>query len=623
MKKTVRQRLALLATVATLLAIVAACGRTTEVAEVTIVPEPLFVNKHSGTFTLTNNPAIYLSGLGQNSQTARYIARDMRHAHFHPSFVGKPMSGCITIGLNDTINPELGDEGYLLEVRSNGVAISANTETGLFYGYQSFVQLLPPDVRTDNYRRVVIPECTVLDKPRFAWRGAHLDACTHFFSTKFVKDYIDIASRLKINKLQILLANDYGYRLPSEYYPELNATGSWRPQRKGAEWEAIVPATADERSNYGGYYNVREIVDLVAYAAERHVELIPELSLPSGASALLASYPEWGCRPDSAYAVQVGPCWPRHNVLCLGADSALSTLEHIVDEVVALFPSAYINLGLDHAATDVWERCPKCQAAMRRQHLHSEDQLQNLLAAKLDSLLANKGKIMMGRDIDLALAGSSTVLQCQSGIKDCQAFAYRSGFVVLSPDEYSFDTYQADPRYHPSAAPRQLTLRQVYNYDLVPQGTNSHVVAHLLGAQCSLPTERITTPHEAERQLLPRLMAMAENLWTPASGRNWARFRRNVAKCKTRFETMGYSCYEGWFKPLFRAHNVGNGQFDVSLETEIPNTYIFYTLDGSDPTELSPIYLGPIRLASGTHIKTLAYHTGEPREGIYEFVIGK
>lgn len=601
----------------------ASCGRTVDMTDVVVVPEPLFVNKRSGSFTLTGSPEIYLMGLGQNSPTAKYITKSLRYAHIRPQFVGTPVSGCITFGLNDTLNPELGDEGYLLEVRNDGISITANTEAGLFYGYQTFLQLLPADMNEVPYRHIGIPECTILDNPRFAWRGAHLDVSTHFFSTKFIKEYIDIMAQLKLNKLQLLLSNDYAYRLESEHFPLLNEVASFRADRNGVAWDSIEPASPSERCTYGGYYTSRQIADLVAYAADRHVEIIPELSLPGGVTAMLAAYPEWSCHPDSTNLVPVGPFWPHNSVLCMGADSLMSTVFTLLDEVMAMFPTRYVNLGLDAAATDNWESCPKCQSAMRQHHLRSESQLQTHFVSEIETYLADRGKVLIGRNFETTSVGPESILQCQSSVKDCQQFAYRGNFVVLSPDEYSFDAYQADYRYHPQSAPRLVTLQRVYNHDLVPQGTNTHVVSHILGGQCSLPTERITTPSQVEFMLLPRLCAMAENLWTQPDNRNWRRFRRNVRLCKNRFAAHGYTFCEGSFKPVFRTYDAGAGQYDVALETEVPNTYIFYTLDGSDPTEQSPIYLGPIRLASGTHIKTLTVYDGQQREGVYEFVIGK
>ncbi|MCR4659796.1 MAG: family 20 glycosylhydrolase [Bacteroidales bacterium] len=602
--------------------LLASCGRTVEMTNVAITPEPVYMNKKTGSFTLGSTPDIYLSGLGQNSQTAKYIAKSMRHAHIRPSFVGQPTSGCITIGLNETINPEIGDEGYLLEVHPDGVSITANTEEGLFYGYQSFLQLLPADIHTTAYRRIVLPECTVLDYPRFAWRGAHLDVATHFFSVKFVKKYIDLMATLKLNKLQLTLANDYGYRLESKLLPQLNTVGSWRPSRDG-DWADAEPPTSGEKCDYGGYYTAADIEALVAYAAERHVDIVPELLMPGGVSAIVAACPELSCLPDEEHLVQTGPYWPMLETLCLGSDSLMARLGTIVSEVAAMFPSRYINLGLDAAVTDHWESCPRCHQAMRRLNLKNEQQLAAKFVVDMEQLLSEYGKTLMARGLDPATIPADVLLQCSSNIKECSQYTYHGNFVVLSPDDYSLDAAQADPRYQKAAAPRQLTLRSVYAYEPLPQGTNSHVVSHVLGVQSSLPTEYASTQRRAELALLPRLCAVAEAAWSLPQNRNWPRFRRNIVQCRQRLAAQGYAVSPGSFKPLFHTREAGEGYYDVTLETEVPNTYIFYTTDGTIPTEQSPIYMGPIRLASGTHIKVLAYWDGHQREGVYEFVIGK
>ncbi len=619
--------------------LLAGCGRRATITELSVVPEPVFVLQKEGSFTLKDNPRICLYGLGQNTPTARYVMSSLRHAHMHPSMVAAGKNNDIEMVILDTANPELGDEGYLLEVRSGGIRLSANTERGLFYAYQTLIQLLPTDARKVRYRAVTLPECTILDYPRFEWRGAHLDVCRHFFPPKFIKKYLDVMASYKLNRFHWHLTDDHGWRLPSERYPRLNTVASWRVDRNGQPWGEADPPREGENATYGGYYSKEDIDDIVQYAAERGIEVVPEIEIPGHVSALLAAYPQLAC-DNYPYRVEYGPYWPPKAILCAGKDSTLIIVGNIIDEAIGLFPnSRYIHLGGDEAFKGNWEQCLKCQRRIRVERLRDEDELQTWFMSRMAERVRAHGKQAIGWDeisesstswssspdtTDLVVADTShdMIVMAWRG-QQLGTAAARAGYkVIMCPTDFCYlDYYQANPLFQPRSIGGMVTLEKAYSFDPAPAGTDSAAVANILGGQCNLWTEYINTPAHAEYMLLPRMLAISECLWSPADKKDWNRFRRNIEEQKERLSARGYNYCEGSFEPHFTARRVDDRTMNISIYTEVPNTYIFYTTDTTTPPPKSSIYLGPINLERGTHIKILPVYKDQARDTVYEYVI--
>lgn len=634
---------------AIVLAILAAgCGKHVTVKEISVVPEPVFVLQKEGSFTLKDNPRISLAGIGQNSPTARYVMSSLRHARMHPSMVSSGKNSDIDMEILDTANPELGDEGYLLEVRSTGIRMSANTETGLFYAYQTLVQLLPPDINRVRYRAITLPECTILDYPRFEWRGAHLDVCRHFFPPKFIKKYLDVMASYKLNRFHWHLTDDHGWRLPSEKYPKLNTIGSWRVDRDDQPWGEAEPPREGERATYGGYYSKEDIAEIVQYAAERGIEVIPEIEMPGHVSALLASYPQMACdyrggkNEVNPYHVEIGPYWPPRAILCLGKDSTLVIMNDLLDEVMDLFPSArYIHLGGDEAFKDNWEQCLKCQRRIRVERLRDEDELQSWFMSNMAARVSARGKQAIGWDeiseSGVAWSGtpdtadvvpapadseSNMIVMAWRGQQLGIAAAAAGHSVIMCPTDYCYlDYYQANPLFQPKSIGGMITLEKAYSFEPAPEGTDSIAESNILGGQCNLWTEYINTPSHAEYMLLPRMLAISESLWSPRDKKDWNRFRRTLEDQKERLASRGYNYCEGSFEPHFIARRIDDQTMNISISTEVPNTYIFYTTDSSTPTRKSSIYVGPLNLERGTHIKILPVYKDLERDTVYEYVI--
>lgn len=602
----------------------AGCDRGVTVSQINIIPQPVFVVQKQPSFTLTKSTKICFENFGQNSPLAKTVLRTLRKMHIRPSVVGVPTHDCISFRINNVVNPELGNEGYLFEVNSDGIQISANSETGLFYGFSSFVQMLPDDVRDVTYNKITIPECTILDYPRYEWRGCMIDVSRHFFTVSEIKKVLMAMSAFKMNKLHLHLTDDHGWRVEIKSHPELCEVGAWRPDRSNLMWRDILPPQPGEQSSYGGFYSQDDIREIVRYANALCIDVIPEITLPSHCGALLASAPQLSCNGGD-YHVQVGPCDTLRSELCVGSDSVLSYLYEVLDEIVDLFPGKYVHIGGYEVDGSHWMQCPKCVHRMNQEKLRNVQQLNDWFQAEIVAYLSAKNKISIGVSPNTLLSSdSSYVVMAHKSQADAMRMLRSDIPVVATSEEYcSFDCYQADSMYQPMAKPQMLPLAKVYEYEPFPVSVSDENCAMALGGQCNLWTEYISTNDQLEYMLFPRMCAFAEVLWSPKESRDWESFRSRVEVAKRYLIARGYKVCSGSFKPevnVERAQTDANSRV-VTIETETANTYVFYTLDGSTPTQSSHVYLAPFTVPKGTVLKTLSVYGGMERNRVYEYII--
>lgn len=602
---------------------VVACGKVAEVKELTIIPEPVSLTQQAETFTLSSPMKVSLDNLVQDNATVRYIDQSMRKMHLRPSFVNDGETGAIILSLNREPNSEIGDEGYTIEVSHSNIQIAANTEAGLFYGYQTFVQMLPDDVSSTAYSKITIPLCSITDYPRYQWRGSHMDVCRHFFPVSQIKKHLDVMAAYKMNRFHWHLTEDQGWRLEIQKYPLLTEIGAWRVDRNDEDWNYPRNPEPGEKATYGGYYTRAEVQEIVEYAAQRHIEVVPEIEFPGHCCAVLASYPELGCRRDTTYSVAVADYWPPTAIMCAGNDSVLTFLKDVFDEVVDMFPFQYIHVGGDEAFKHDWQRCPKCQARIKELKLKNEEELQGWLTAEMEKYLISKGKRIIGWDeiLEGFVTPSCTVMSWR-GTEGGKVAARKGNDVIMTPTQFCyFDYRQADSLYQPQAigkAFRFNPLIKVYQFNPTPEELSATEASHILGGQCNLWAEYIKDTKHQEYMLLPRLCAMAECLWTPVERKSWEHFQNKIEHHKDRLTSMGYNVCWGSFKPIISIDTVANG-LNVTLTAEELGTAFHYTTDGSEPTEASPIYSGTLLLQQGDTLKTLATYRNEVREGVYTF----
>lgn len=429
---------------------------------------------------------------------------------------------------------------YRLEVGPQTVHILAHDAAGLFYAVQSLRQLLPPEIEYRSYsmvpRNVVwqIRATRIEDAPRFGYRGMHLDVGRHFMSVDVVKQYIDLLAMHKFNTFHWHLTEDQGWRIEIKRYPKLTQVGAWRDSTLIGNYGS----GRYDNIRYGGFYTQDEIRDVVAYAQARHITIIPEIEMPGHASAALAAYPEFGCG-TGPYKVQ--STWGVFPEIFCPSEETFTFLGHVLDEVMALFPSTYIHIGGDEAMKDHWKTSEVAQAVIRREGLKDEYELQSYFIRRIEAHLSANGRKLVGWDeiLEGGLAPGSTVMSWR-GIEGGLAAARMNHDVIMSPNSHAyFDHYQADRNSQPIAIGGFLPLQKVYSYEPIPAELDSSLHHHILGAQGNVWTEYMKTPEKVFYMAFPRVFAMSEVTWSAAERRNWDDFLARVKVHKKRMDVMG------------------------------------------------------------------------------------
>ncbi|MBL7983070.1 MAG: family 20 glycosylhydrolase [Flavobacteriales bacterium] len=496
--------------------LLASCSTAQEVRLPDLIPLPAQYQLDKGTLDLGCPWKVEVSN-ERYRPLAELIEQEI--APLHPSSDVNclvPMTIAMQVITPDTLLPP---EWYALGVMTDGIVISATTEAGLFRGSRTLVQLLEQGRETGT-----LPCLSITDWPRFPWRGMHLDACRHFWSVEFTKKYIDLLARYKMNSFHWHLTEDQGWRIEIKKYPKLTEVGAWR---KGSQ---VGPYARLEHDTipYGGFYTQEQIREVVAYAQARHINVVPEIEMPGHAMAALAAYPRLGCT-GGPYEVQRG--WGVfEDVFCAGNDSVFTVLEDVLTEVMALFPSEMIHIGGDECPKEAWKACAKCQARMKSEGLKDEHELQSYFIQRIEQFVNSKGRKLIGWDeiLEGGLAPNAAVMSWR-GTEGGIAAARSGHYAVMSPGSHCyFDHYQGDPANEPLAFGGYTTVQKVYSYEPIPSELKPEEQKYILGAQGNVWTEYILTPEHVEYMAVPRMLALAEVLWTPKEKRDEADFLRRL-----------------------------------------------------------------------------------------------
>ncbi|RIH65502.1 beta-N-acetylglucosaminidase [Mariniphaga sediminis] len=446
---------------------------------------------------------------------------------------GKRNAKTISFKLQNNLK-KLGKEGYRLKAEKNNIEIEAFTPNGLFYGMQSLKQLLPLEATNDQLN---IPCIEIKDEPRFAWRGNMLDVGRHFFPVSFLKKYIDILAMYKINTFHWHLTEDQGWRLEIKKYPLLTEISHWRD-------ETIVghALRSDEYDGigYGGFYTQDQAREIVRYAAERYITVVPEIEMPGHSSAALAAYPNLGC---TGGPYEVKKTWGVHkDVYCAGKEETFTFLQDVLNEVLDIFPSEFIHVGGDECPKDAWEVCENCQRRIKKEGLQDEHELQSWFITRMDGFLTSKGRRLIGWDeiLEGGLAPQATVMSWR-GIKGGIEAAKQKHDVVMSPTTHMYlDYYQSeDKNSEPLAIGGFLPLDKVYGFEPVPEELSRKEAKYIIGVQSNLWTEYVSNTEYAEYMLLPRLQAQSEVSWTPKEQKDFADFEKRLQTDYHRLKKLG------------------------------------------------------------------------------------
>lgn len=576
---------------------------------VSIIPAPVSMLKEEGNFTIDTNTAIIFPVKEKELfQAAQFFNGFIRNISGYSLPLNTEKEKSVSLEIKPT--KKIGDEGYLLEVSPGSIKITANKKEGILYGMQSLFQTLP-QIRTNA--ALTIPCIKITDYPRFKWRGMHLDVSRHFFSPEMIKEYIDLMAAYKFNTFHWHLCDAQGWRLEIKRYPKLTSIGAWRPERRGINWREVEPAKEGETANYGGYYTQQQVQEIVAYAKERNITIVPEIEMPGHSAAALAAYPELSCtrQPQRVPTGRVR-AGAQQNNYCAGNDSVFSFLENVLTEVMQLFPSEYIHVGGDEVNKTSWENCPKCQALKKKLGLKDENELQSYFIQRIEKFLTAHHRKLIGWDeiLEGGLAPEAAVMSWRGEAGGIQAAKIHHK-VVMSPGKpLYFDKYQAGPFGEPPAIGGFNTAKMVYDYDPVPGELSKKGSRYILGAQANVWTEFISTREHLEYMILPRMLALSEVVWTPPAKKNYTDFYYRLQNHFKTFDEKGYHYCRGNFNVAIKSSEQ-DGKLLVSLSSEIPDASIYYTTDGSEPDVGSFKYENPFIVDSSVSIKAVTVVNGK------------
>lgn len=596
------------------------CFTQTLIAQNTLIPAPVKYQAGKGSFALTAQTGLHAEGNNADAAlAARFFQQTVKPGG--KTLALKKAASNITFAINKTPNTEIGAEGYTLDVRSTGIRLSANTGAGLFYGVQSLRQLMPPTVENPKApQRLAITACKITDYPRFAWRGLMLDVSRHFFDKAEVLQFIDLMVRYKYNVFHWHLTDDNGWRIEIKSRPKLTSVGAWRVERFG-NWGDVDAPKAGEPTPYGGFYTQDEVREVIQYAAERHITIIPEIDVPGHSMAALAAYPELSCTKVPAY---VNPGsefaeWHDDGTFSMNIENTLNPsdeqvyvfMDQVLTEVAALFPAPYIHIGGDECYKGYWEKDPGCQALMKKEGMTQIVELQSYFNKRLEKILKQKGKKLLGWDeiLEGGLAQDATVMSWR-GMKGGIEAAKMGHPVVMSPSTHTYlDLYQGDRTVEPSTY-SFVSLQQSYSFEPVPDGIDPKLI---LGGQGNIWTERIADLRELGYMAFPRAWAVAEAVWSPKTSKNWEDFVRRTELQFKRCDAAQIKYSRAYYDAIIEPKTDPAGKLFINLRSEAPGTDIYYSLDDTPPDSYSTHYTGAFEVPSGpVTLKVITYRAGKP-----------
>lgn len=589
------------------------CNTEVKEANYQIIPLPqeISVMDQAAPFILSNGTKImYPEGNEKMQRNAEFLASYIKDLTGKSLAVqaGTDGNGIILQLGGNAKNPE----GYQLKVTSDQVVISGPTEAGVFYGIQTLRKSIPVAQGVD----IALPAVEINDYPRFSYRGAHLDVSRHFFPVDSVKRFIDMLALHNMNRFHWHLTDDQGWRIEIKGLPELTEVGSKRT-------ETVIGHNSGKYDGkpYGGFFTQEEAKEIVAYAAERHITVIPEIDLPGHMQAALTAYPNLGC---TGGPYEVWKIWGvSEDVLCAGNDETLKFIDDVLGEIIQIFPSEYIHVGGDECPKVRWTKCPKCQDRIKALGIKAdknhtaEEKLQSFIINHAEKFLNDHGRQIIGWDeiLEGGLAPNATVMSWRGEGGGIEA-AKQKHDVIMSPNTYLyFDYYQSkDVEQEPEAIGGYLPLERVYSYEPMPASLTPEEQKYIKGVQANLWTEYIPTFSQVEYMELPRMAALADIQWTNPEHKDYQDFLQRLVRMVKIYDVYQYNYAKHVFDVTARFEpNAETGTVDVTLST-VDNCPVYYTLDGTDPTTASQLYTEPVKINTNCTFKAMAVRpTGNSR----------
>lgn len=585
-----------------------AAGQT---ADFNIIPRPQQVNvSNDAPFTLSAKTVI---SLGTNSQdmkrNANMLASYIEQATGIRPAIGKSKNGtAIVLTIDKTI---ANAEGYKLDADAKQIRIAGASAAGVFYGIQTLRKSLP--LVNGKASKVSIPAVHIADAPRFAYRGTHLDVSRHFVTADSVRQFIDMLALHNINRFHWHLTDDQGWRIEIKKYPLLTQIGSKRAQ-------TVIGHNSGKYDGkpYSGFYTQKQIRDIVKYAADRYITIVPEIDLPGHMQAALAAYPDMGC---TGGPYEVWQKWGvSDNVLCAGNDKTLTFIDNVLKEITQLFPSKYIHVGGDECPKTQWQKCPKCQARIKALNLEAKDghsaeeRLQSYIITHASNYLKSLGRNTIGWDeiLEGGLAEGATVMSWR-GESGGIAAAKQHHDVVMTPNSYLyFDYYQSlDKANEPLAIGGYLPLETVYSYEPMPKELTADEARHIIGVQANIWTEYMPTFKQMQYMALPRLAALSEVQWSQPALKDYNSFTNRLTEFTHLYDRLGYNYAKHLYNVAIHVDSDNKWREILIHMTTAGNAEIRYTLDGTEPTANSTLYTGAIVLQKSAKIRAAAFRDGK------------
>jgi len=531
----------------------------TNAQEVSIIPQPTSVTKKEGSFSISAKTTLQIKNAGQQ-KAANFLNKYLQEFYgFQLKVtVGNGAKNAISL-VNTNSNAPKGT--YTLESSSNGVVINGANEEGVFYGVQSLIQLLP----IQKSSVLSIPAVSIQDQPRFVYRGMHLDEGRHFFGMDFVKKYIDFIAMYKLNTFHWHLTEDQGWRIEIKKYPKLTTVGGFR----NANIIGRYPGKGSNNTRYGGFYTQAQIKEIVKYAADRFVTIIPEIEMPGHASAAIAAYPELSCFPNestpaiptmhSAATLEalkkpgtkiVQETWGVFDDVFTPTENTFTFLQNVLDEVMALFPSTYIHIGGDECPKESWKRSEFCQKLIKEKGLKDEHGLQSYFIGRIEKYLNSKGRQIIGWDeiLEGGLAPNATVMSWR-GEKGGIEAAKEKHNVIMTPGGWMYFDHQQNKKEDSVTIGGYTTIQKVYSYEPLPKEMDPADYKYVLGAQANVWTEYMNNTAKAEYMVFPRISALSEVLWTNKENKSWPSFEKKLLHEFKRYDNFKINYSKAYFNP--------------------------------------------------------------------------
>lgn len=593
-------------------------------AQNNIIPRPVHFNLTKGQFEMNNGVAFDIRT--KDKEVINYTQ------HFEnllkekglqiSSQTKKNNTGTIIITLLEVVNNELGTEGYLLDIKKDKILLSANKASGIFNGLQSLRQLFPSEFEKNEQTLTsfTLNGCEIKDYPRFKWRGLHFDVSRHFFTVDEVKAFIDKMSQYKFNVFHWHLTDDEGWRIEIKSLPKLTEVGAWRVERFGAFGEGRPYPKPGEKATYGGFYTQEEIKDVVQYALDRNITIVPEIDMPGHSMAALAAYPELSTKqepkfvnPGSKFSEWYGDGTFKmliENTLNPTDEKVYEFVDKVFTEVAQLFPGDFIHMGGDECYKGFWEEDEMVQLFMKEHHLSNSEELQSYFVKRVEKIIQSKGKKLIGWDeiLEGGLAEDATVMSWR-GMKGGIEAAKLGHHVVMTPTTYSYLDYTQGDHSVENVIYNDLSLETCYSFDPVPENTDPK---YILGGQGNVWTEKIPTIPFAFYMTYPRAFALSETLWSTKELKNWKHFIGRVENHFTRFDNAHLNISKAVLDPIVNVYKKDN-QLICELKNNIPDTEIFYTINNTYPVKFGLKYKEPFIIPEGNlSLRTQTFRNGIP-----------